>query len=181
MIALPENATPRHRFGRLRTALARCEAGVVAVEFALLSSLFFLALCIAMDFGQLYLERSKMNEAIAGAAVSAFSTAATADYASMQGYVRALANNQALNVTTACNGTVGSCTNQNRTCSCLRTDGTFAAHACGTSCTGGSVTAGSTAGYYLTVSATQTFQPLIVPNSLLGDTQIVQHATVRLQ
>lgn len=165
----------RHR------ALAADEHGIAAIEFALLSSLFFLAISVAMDFGSLYLERSKMNEAVAGAAVSAFSTASTVDYASLPGYVRALADDSSLSVTVACNGTAGSCTNTIRSCSCLRTNGTYsAATACGSACTG-SVSAGSTAGYYLTVSATQTFQPLFVPGSVLGDTQIVQQATVRLQ
>ncbi len=177
----PPSHSPRGKIAwPLSPALARCETGVAAVEFALLSSLFFLVICIGMDFGLLYLERSKMSQAVAGAAVSAFSTPATADYASMPGYVRALADDQTLAVSTTCNGTTASCVNQNRTCSCLKTDGTFASGACGSACTG-SVTAGSTAGYYLTISASKTFQPMIVPNSFLSDTQIVQQATIRLQ
>lgn len=173
---------PADRSAKLwHTALANCELGAAAIEFALLSSLFFLAVCVAMDFGSLFLERGKMNEAVSGAAVSAFTTADNVDFAALPGYVRALADDQSLSVTTSCNGNAGSCTNLNRTCSCLRTDGTFAASTCGNSCTGGSVTAGSTAGYYLTVRASQPFRPLVVPHGMLSTVQIAQQATVRLQ
>jgi hypothetical protein len=122
-----------------------------------------------------------LNEAVNAAAVSAFSTAANVDYAVLPAYVRALTDNQGLGVSTACNGTANTCVNQSRTCACLRTDGTFVAGTCGNACTGPNMTAGSTAGYYLTIGATQTFQPLIVPDSLLGSKQIAQQATVRLQ
>lgn len=156
------------------------ELGAAAIEFALLTSLFFLVILVALDFGSFYLERSKMNEAVSGAAVNAFASAENVDFSALPGYVRALANNPSLAVTTACNGTSGTCTNLSRSCACLRTNGTYAAASCGSACTG-TVTASSTAGYYLTVGASQTFEPLILPRGLLGNARISQQATVRLQ
>jgi len=164
-----------------RAALARDERGVAAIEFAILTSLFFFVICVAMDFGALYLERSKMNEAVSGAAVNAFTSADNVSFTALPGYVRALADDSALSVTTACNGVAGACTNLSRSCACLKNNGSFTAATCGNSCTGSGVTTSSTAGYYLTVAATQTFHPIIVPRSLLENAQITQQATVRLQ
>jgi len=156
-------------------------SGVAAVEFALWSTMFFLVVSVAMDFGSFYLERGKMNEAVTAAAVSSFTTRDSVNFASLPGYVKAIAEEPAITVATLCNGTVNSCTNLNRTCSCLKNDGTYVANTCGSTCTGTGITAGSTAGYYLTVRATQSFQPLIVPNGMLDNASIVQQATVRLQ
>ena len=166
---------------RASAAMRRDTAGVAAIEFALLSALFFLAICVALDFGFLYLERSKMNEAVGGAAVNAFSSADNVNFSALPGYVRALADDQTLDVTTSCNGVSGNCTNLSRTCACLKTNGNYVAGTCGASCSGSNFTAGSTAGYYLTVHAAHSFQPLIVPRSVLGNAQIAQQATVRLQ
>lgn len=171
-----------HRIGRAQ--LRCCQAdqrGTAAIEFALLCSLFFMVVWVGLDFGSLFLERSKMNEAVSAAAINAFGNADNVNFAGMPGYVRALADNQTLSVTTSCNGVAGSCANATRTCACLRQDGSYASAACGTACTGAGVTANSTAGYYFTLSATQTFQPALLPHGLLDNAQITQSATVRLQ
>lgn len=164
-----------------RFPLAREEGGVAAVEFAILSAIFFLAICAALDFSGLFLDRGRLNEAVSAAAVNAFTTADNVDFNALPGYVRALADDQGLAVTTSCNGVAGSCTNLARTCACLRIDGTYAAGVCSQPCTGANISTGSTAGYYLTVRASHTFQPVIVPGGMLGNTLVAQQATVRLQ
>lgn len=162
-------------------ALRGNERGAAAVEFALWSALFFLVVGVALDFGAYYLARGKMNEALSGAAISAFSTAEQVDFAELPAYVRALTGDESLSVSTACNGTVGSCTNESRTCACLKADGSYVAAECDSVCTKPGVTKDSTAGYYLTIEARQSFRPFIVPGGVLGDAAIVQQATVRLQ
>ena len=157
------------------------ESGVVVVEFALWSTMFFLVVSVAMDFGSLFLERGKMNEAVSATAISAFKTADNVSFGSLPGYVRALSAEPAMSVSIICNGTAGSCTNFSRPCACLKADATYVTAACGNTCTGSGTTAGSTAGYYLTIEATQTFDPLIVPKGMLDGASIVQRATVRLQ
>lgn len=172
-------ASPR-LYDRYR-ALGGDESGVVAIEFALLTTLFFLVVCVALDFGAFYLERSKIGGAVSGAAVAAFDNADSVDFAVLPSHVRALANDPDLTVTTACNGATSSCSNTTRNCACIKNDGGFAATSCGAICTGAGVTAGSRAGYYLTISATRQFSPVIVPRSLLEGAAITQVATVRLQ
>ena len=157
------------------------QSGAVAVEFGIWVVAFFLAVSVAMDFGMYYLERGKMNEAVSGAAVASFTDADNVNFTLLPGYVRNLADNQAMTVTTSCNGTTGSCTNLNRSCACIKNDGGYVATTCGNMCTGTDVTAGSTAGYYLSINASQSFSPMILPRSLLADSTIQQHATVRLQ
>ena len=166
-----------HLLGRLR----RDEGGAAAIEFALWSTAFFFAIMAAMDFGMYYLERGKMNEAVGAAAVASFSDADNVDFGQLPAYVRSLADNQSIVVSTACNGSAGSCTNLNRSCSCLKSDGTYVATTCGNMCTGAGVTAGSTAGYYLTIDASQGFTPIILPKGILANSTIAQHATIRLQ
>jgi len=157
------------------------DSGAVVVEFALWSTAFFLVLSVALDFGSFFVDRGKMNEAVSAAAVSSFSTADNVTFGNIPGYVRGLTSEPNLGVSLLCNGTAGSCTNVNRTCSCLKTDGTYVAQTCGNTCTGNGYTAGSTAGYYMTIQATHTFDPVIVPAGMLDGTSIVQQATVRLE
>ncbi|WEK46772.1 MAG: TadE/TadG family type IV pilus assembly protein [Candidatus Andeanibacterium colombiense] len=157
------------------------QSGLAAVEFSLWSVLFFLVALSGMDFAQFYFQRSAADEAVSAAAVSAFSTRTNVNFTDMQPYVRALAGDTGLTVTTSCNGTSGSCTNLNRTCSCLKSNGTYVAAACGSTCTGSGVTTGSTAGYYLTISATRPYQPMILPAGMVMPTRVAQKATVRLQ
>ena len=47
-------------------------------------------------------------------------------FGGLEAYVRNLADSQTVTVTTSCNGTANSCTNLNRTCACLQTNGKHA-------------------------------------------------------
>ena len=163
------------------TPLRRDENGVAAVEFSLWSVGFFLIVMVAIDFGMFFIERGKINEAVAATAVAAFEDADNVNFNVLPSYVRSLADNQTVAVTTSCNGVAGSCTNLNRACACLKNDGTYVDDACGNICVGTGMTAGSTAGYYLTIEASQGFTPLVLPNGILSNKSLSQKATVRLQ
>lgn len=161
--------------------LARDLRGVAAVEFALYSSLFFTVVMGGLDFGEYHIARSEIDKAVGAASVSAFETRDNVDFGGMQAYVRALAEDNALTVTTSCNGVVGACTNSvSRTCSCLKTDGTYVATTCGDPCTATGTTTGSTAGYYLTIRASRPFTPMLLPEGALSGKTIAREATTRL-
>lgn len=165
-----------------RLARLRCnDDGVAAIEFALWSTAFFFMVMAAMDFGSFYLQRGNMNEAVGAAAVASFNDADNVNFANLPGYVRGLTGEQTTTVITACNGTAGSCTNLNRSCACLKNDGTYVTATCGNLCVGTGMTAGSTAGYYLTINASRAYSPMILPQSALAGSTVAQHATVRLQ
>ena len=157
------------------------QRGVAAVEFALWTTSFFFVVMIAIDFGAYYMQRTKLNTAVGAAAVAAFNDADNVNFTDMPGYVRSLSGDQAATVGLSCNGAAASCTNLNRTCSCLKNDGTYVSAACGSSCTGSGMTAGSTAGYYLTINASRPFEAMIIPQSVLDGATVAQRATVRLQ
>lgn len=169
------------RFAAVVLNLRRDREGSVMTEFAIWTSVLFVAIMAGMDFGGYYIARGAVNEAISAAAVQAFEKRDEADFSTIPAYVRNLSENQSLAVTISCNGTVGSCTNTNRTCACLKTDATYAANTCGSPCSGSGMTPNSVAGYYLTIKASQNYEPLLVPNSLLAGTALTQATTVRLQ
>lgn len=171
-------AAPRlRRAGPLRS----CRRGAATVEFALWTALFFALVMVALDFGLYHIQSERADQAVAAAAVQSFQQGSGASFASIPAYVQAFAADSRLTVTTSCNGTAGACTNLNRTCACLKGDGSFVALACGTSCTGTGVTAGSTAGYYLTITASRSFTAVVVPRGMLNNALISRSATVRLQ
>ena len=158
--------------------LHRDESGAALVEFSLWTVLFFFAAMAGLDFGSYYLQRGAADEGVSAAAVSAFAKRDNVNFTDLPAYVRSLSDDPALTVTTSCNG--GTCTNLSRICACLNgTGGYVAAAACGDPCTG--MTAGSTAGYYLTISASKPYEPLMLPSAAIGSEQIRLIATVRLQ
>lgn len=167
---------PRYAAMRLRSD----QRGAVAVEFALWTTLFFMVVMVALDFGFFYLQRAKMNEAVSAAALSSFSQADTVSYSSLPDYVRALSGEAEMSVAISCNGGANNCTNTNRTCACLSTNGSYVAASCGNSCSQQSGS-GAKAGYYLTISAEQSFEPVLVPGGSVLPTRLAQQATVRLQ
>lgn len=164
-----------------RPSLARDVRGVAGVEFALWTVLFFMVALVALDFGFYHIQARRADEGVSTAALSAFGTASNVDFDGLPAYVRALAGDSSLSVTTACNGLGGACTNSGRGCACLNASGGYVALSCGASCAGAGMTAGSTAGYYLTVRATRGYRAMLVPRSLLDGARISRSATVRLQ
>lgn len=165
---------------RLAYLLRRDQRGVAAVEFALWTTVFFFAVMVVLDFGSYYMHRGKLSTAVGAAAVSAYNQPNNVAFNSMQGYVQSLSGFPNATVTNSCNGVAGSCTNLNRSCACLKTDGTFTAAACNSACGGAGVTAGSRAGYYYTITASAPFNPMIIPDSVLDASTMQQRATVRL-
>ena len=160
--------------------LHRDESGAVLIEFSLWTVLFFFAAMAGLDFGSYYLQRGAVDEAVSAAAVSAFANRETVNFDGLPDYVRSLSDDPALTVSTSCNGVAGSCVNLSRTCACLNgTGGYVPATACGDPCVG--MTAGSTAGYYLTIRASKPYEPLMIPTNGITGKQISLVATVRLQ
>lgn len=149
--------------------------GAAAIEFALWSVLFFMVVAVGLDFGTFFLNRSKVDEALSATAVSAFTSRASVPFNAMTPYARSLSGDPALAVTLTCNGAeTPACTNTARQCACLSTTGAYTpVNSCSASC------GGTTAGYYLTISAKAAFKPLLIPGSALPD--IDRHITVRLQ
>lgn len=157
------------------------ENGAAVVEFSLWTVLFFMVSLAGLDFGAFYLQRSAADEAVSAAAVSAFSKRTNVNFSDLPAYVKALSDDPALTVTTACNGVNASCTNLSRTCACLKSNGTYVSGTCGAACSGTGITTGSTAGYYLTVTASKAYDPMILPSGTLVPATVKQSATVRLQ
>ncbi|WP_395396617.1 TadE family protein [Novosphingobium sp. BL-8A] len=151
------------------------ESGVVAVEFALWSTLLFLVISIGLDFALYYIQRSKVDEALSATAISAFNARLSVPYSDLPAYMRTLSENGSLETALSCNGQLNACTNTSRECACLQADGTYHAQACASACTGMT----TTAGYYLTIRSRSGFAPFMVPRSLTSD--IVRQTTVRLQ
>lgn len=161
--------------------LRRDTRGVAVTEFAIWVTLFFFGVMIALDFGDYYIKRGQVSDALSATSVTAFQTREAVNFSAIQTNVRNMAQNQAITVSIGCNGGTNNCTNTGRTCACLQANGSFTAKDCGSTCTGSGVTTNSTAGYYLTVTANRPYKPMILPDSLLDGANIVQKTTVRLQ
>lgn len=166
--------------GNFRKSLHNDNHGGVAVEFALWVTLFFIASLGAFDLAEMYFKRSQMGSAVSAASLQAFDERDNVKFHELTAYVRALSNDETLTVNVSCNGVANSCTNLNRTCACLTREGTFAMGQCGAQCLGSNMTSGVTAGYYLTITASQPFNPALMPKEGAGS-QLSQTATVRLQ
>ncbi|PEQ10769.1 hypothetical protein B2G71_20595 [Novosphingobium sp. PC22D] len=165
----------------LMRRLRRDSRGVAVTEFAVWTTAMFFAIMTAMDFAGFYLQRGQINEALSAAAITAFKERDNVPFDDVSATVRNLAENPNLAVTLSCNGVANECENASRSCGCLSSTGTYTAKECGQTCTGTGMTAGSTAGYYLTINARQDYTPVLVPFSVLGDKAVEQSVTVRLE
>lgn len=156
--------------------------GAATIEFALLAVFFLGVMLVALDIGTYLIQRSSLRQAVSAAATSSFSQRDTVNYAAIPEYVRRAARAPATTlVTTNCNGS-SVCTNSARSCACLTRTATYvAAASCGTPCSGSGMVASSTAGYYLRITASYGYQPLVLPRGLLTASSISETATVRLQ
>jgi len=161
---------------RLFCKLVADRAGVAVTEFALGTTLLFMVVLAGLDFGGYFMQRGQLNEAISAAAMESFKQRENApSRQALETYVRNLADSQAVNVSIRCNG--GSCTGA---CACLQTNGSFTPATCGTACSSGA-TSGSTAGYYLTIEASEPFRKVVLPNGVFGGDMVTQSVTVRLK
>lgn len=165
---------------RWRT-LAADARGAATIEFALLTLFFFAFVLLALDVATYFVQRSQLAAAVSAASVSAFANRTSVPFDTLPAYVQNAARlTPAPQVSIACNGVAGACTNSSRSCACLSRTGTYTAATCGSVCTGGA-TANSTAGYYLQISAASSYQAVVLPNGMLNGTAIAQSVVVRLQ
>jgi Flp pilus assembly protein TadG len=166
---------------RLLQRLRRSERGVAATEFALLSSLFLITALMALDIGMFMIRRSQLSNALDSAALASFSQRTAVNFAGLQSFITQAARDPNVSVTVGCNGGSGNCTNTGRTCACLTKTGTYVAATCGSACSGGSYTANSTAGYYMTLNASANYTPIILPAGAAQSYSTSQKITVRLE
>jgi len=159
----------------------RCdEGGTAAIEFALWSALFFAVVLVALDFGMYRLYQLRLASAVEEGAILSFNMRGTLSQdsgATVRNYVRASAGlpGTAPIVTMNCNVGTANCVSVGRTCACVSATG-FTAAPCATACP-----AGGTAGYYLKLTASYTYTPVIVPNRWLSNRAMRESAVVRLQ
>ena len=153
-----------------------------AVEFALLSALFFMALMPVLDFGSYFVSQHRLGTAVSSAGNSAFKTRDSVDFAGLPDYVRNAAGASSATVTITCNGSASpACTNTGRTCACISSSGAYTAATCGAACPSSGYSANQKAGYYVTLSASYPYSTVVLPNSILKNMAISRSMTVRLQ
>lgn len=169
---------------QLLRRLRRDTKAAATVEFAVISVFFFLVVMGGMDIAMFYIQQSKLGGAVSGGTASAFQNRATVDYSGLQTYIRQASRAPAgttVSVTTTCNGNA-TCTNTSRTCACLSQTGTYVnAASCTAACTGTGMTSSSTAGYYLTINASYTYRPILLPQGFMTGKSIQRTSTIRLQ
>ncbi len=164
--------------------LGRDTRGVATIEFAAWSAVFFMGMLIALDFGMWRTYQLRLSSAVEQGSMMAFKNRATlngADTDAIKAYIIAAAHVPTGDVTvqaTCANGTAsGACVATGRQCACISgSTPTYVAAACGAAC-GDS----TTAGYYLTISATVPYTPVVVANAALTGKTMADKVTVRLQ
>lgn len=159
-------------------SLGRDKRGVAAVEFALWSTLIFLALVPALDFGVYLLTGSRLAATVQQASILAFNMRDqdVIDTSPLTAYVAASGNGVTASV--VCNGGAAACGTRKseRQCACVTGVATYSSISCGGSCANG-----SKPGFYLTVQASRSYSASVVPNRFLEGDRISRAVTVRLQ
>lgn len=170
--------------GSLRAVL-RDTRGAATAEFAVICVFFFAVMMGGMDIAMFLIQQAKLGQAVSAGSASAFQARSTVDFANLQTYVRQASRAPAgttVAVATSCNGGATVCGNSSRTCACLSQTGTYtAAASCTASCTGTGMSSGTTAGYYLTVSASYPYRPVLLPNGFMTGKTVQRSVTLRLQ
>src|SRR3546814_3666456 len=108
--------------------------------FAVFSSMFFMVMMVALDFGMYLTYQLRLNAAVEQGSMLAFNNRNAIDAQQIDNYVAAASRlpGGTVTVDVECNGS-SSCTNTSRQCACLSADGqSFAAAAsCGAVCPSG--------------------------------------------
>ncbi len=163
----------------------RDSRGSATIEFALLTCFFFVIMLGVLDFGMFFIQRSNLSGGVSTASIHSFANRDAVAFANIPAMVTAASRapgGSSVAVTVTCNAGTTSCANTSRACACLTTANTFVeASSCGAPCTGGNMTSGSTAGYYLTIAASYPYTPAVLPRGALGSAIVQQTAVVRLQ
>lgn len=181
--------------GRTRR-FANCQAGVSAIEFAILSPLLLLILAAVIDLGTLVYTRMQIESAVSAATAYAF---ANADNVS-QANAATLGNGMTQMLVARLGGDISAVVEINNgsrhaygsgqilrsgsasyadQCYCLSTSGgalTWSANSCGASCAGG-----GTAGRFVSISVRKPYQPLFFDYGMTEDSQAVGGAVARVQ
>ena len=161
--------------------LWRDTGGVAAIEFALMTTAFFVTFLGVLDFGTYFVQDARLTQAISDKVNNTFKNRDAVDLteAGIQTYIRQSTGTNAT-VTVTCNGGTSNttCDNTLASCKCLSSSGTFAtAASCGTACTGTGYSSGAVSGYYVKINATHSFPGMI----LLKNSSISRAVTVRLK
>ncbi|MBY8821276.1 TadE/TadG family type IV pilus assembly protein [Sphingomonas colocasiae] len=158
--------------------LGRDRRGVAAVEFALWSTLIFLALVPVLDFGVYLLTGSRLAATVQQASILAFNMRDqdVIDTAPLTAYVAA--SGSGVTASVVCNGGAASCgaRKADRQCACVTGVSTYSSTSCAGSCGNG-----SKPGFYLTVQASRSYSASVVPGSFLEGDRVSRAVTVRLQ
>jgi Flp pilus assembly protein TadG len=152
-------------------ALARDRRGVSAVEFALAAPVFLAALSPVIDLGLAFSQQIRVNQAVeAGAQYAAVNQYNSGTWATN-------VSNAVTNATTlSVSPNVGS-----ETCGCPNATNTAISNVGTPPCTQTCTTDGTTAGYYVTISAQATYTS-VMPYSILGTSATLSsQAIVRIQ
>lgn len=177
------------RFGRARS-------GASAVEFAILSPVFFFIFGVTIDFGGVLFVNFNLNNALSSAtnyAVLNASTVGTAsDSALASNLATLIANNRANWVTdatvvvnngssaTTTNGVTATSGTTSSSCYCPSVSGsTFtwgSAVSCGTTCASGGL-----AGKFVAVTARRTYQPMFSTYGIVRGGTLSESAFVQVQ
>jgi Flp pilus assembly protein TadG len=150
-------------------ALARDRRGVSAVEFGLAAPVFLAALSPLIDLGLAFSQQIRVNQAVeAGAAYAAVNQYNSGTWAT--NVQNAITNATTLTVSP----NVGS-----ETCGCPNATNTAISNV-GTPPCGQTCTDGTTAGYYVTISATATYTS-VMPYPIINNPTLSSQAVVRIQ
>ncbi len=166
---------------RVLRRLFRARRGSATVEFGLLSLFFFGIAMVALDFGFYVQQKLKLGSAVEQGAIFAFNTRDAINPTNVTNLVKTAASLPGT-PTVSCNNNVTCVALASRSTNDYRcidqTTGVIGttAYAVGAACSGG-----GTAGYYLKIVATRTYNAMIVPDKWLNGTALTQTAVVRLQ
>ena len=151
-------------------ALARDRRGVSAVEFGLAAPVFLAALSPLIDLGLAFSQQIRVNQAVEAGAAYAAVNPYNSGTSWSSGVSSAITNATTLTV----NPVVGS-----QTCGCPNATNTAISNV-GTPPCGQTCTDGTTAGYYITISATATYTS-VMPYPIINNPTLSSQAVVRIQ
>ena len=155
-------------------ALARDRRGLSAVEFGLAAPVFLAMLSPMIDLGLAFSQQIRLNQAVD----------AGAQYASLNPYNSSSWSTNVQNAVTNANTTlsIGTPSVSSEVCGCPNAANTGISGGVGTApnCTPGACTDGSNPGYYVTISASLTYNS-VMPYSIIGSSPTLSSsATVRV-
>jgi Flp pilus assembly protein TadG len=151
-------------------ALARDRRGVSAVEFGLAAPVFLAALSPLIDLGLAFSQQIRVNQAVEAGAAYAAVNPYNSGTSWSSGVSSAITNATTLTVSPV----VGS-----QTCGCPNATNTAISNV-GTPPCGQTCTDGTTAGYYITISATATYTS-VMPYPIINNPTLSSQAVVRIQ